>query len=266
MKILSFTFRLVISASAILFWVQCSSPTTGEGATEPEDALMSPNPAAEGFNLEASDAKAIEIADEVMQAMGGRKAWDDTRHLSWNFFGFRTLTWDKHSGNVRIDIPSDSTVMLFNIFSKEGKVSMKGEPVTNADSLSKYLSRAEFIWINDSYWLVMPFKLKDSGVTLGYEGQDSTLAGNLSDVLSLTFEEVGVTPQNKYLVYVDPETNLITQWDYFADATQETTERKYPWNDYQQYGDIMLSGNRGERGITDIRVEGSLPESVYTEF
>jgi hypothetical protein len=53
------------------------------------------NPAAEGFNESASDAKAIAIADEVMQAMGGRKAWDKTRYLSWKFFSFRQLTWDR---------------------------------------------------------------------------------------------------------------------------------------------------------------------------
>ena len=29
-------------------------------------------------------------------------------------------------------------------------------------------------WINDLYWLVMPFKLKDSGVTLKCLGEDTT--------------------------------------------------------------------------------------------
>ena len=53
------------------------------------------NPPAEGFNLEASDSIAIALADSVMQASGGRKAWDDTHYVSWNFFGFRTLLWDQ---------------------------------------------------------------------------------------------------------------------------------------------------------------------------
>ena len=43
------------------------------------------NPPAEGFDAENSDAKAIAIADEVMEAMGGRAAYDSTRYLSWNF-------------------------------------------------------------------------------------------------------------------------------------------------------------------------------------
>ena len=62
------------------------------------------NPPAEGFNLEGSDAEAMIIADEVMAAMGGRKAWDETRHIAWNFFGARELVWDKWTGDVRIDI------------------------------------------------------------------------------------------------------------------------------------------------------------------
>ena len=53
------------------------------------------NPAAEGFNQTNSDAQAIAIADEVMLAMGGREAWDNTRYLCWKFFGRDELIWDK---------------------------------------------------------------------------------------------------------------------------------------------------------------------------
>ena len=42
---------------------------------------QSANPHAEGFDLEGSDAKAIEIADAVMEKMGGRENWDNTRYL-----------------------------------------------------------------------------------------------------------------------------------------------------------------------------------------
>ncbi|MEM8897280.1 MAG: hypothetical protein AAGC85_04215 [Bacteroidota bacterium] len=260
-------FRLLICTLAIGIISSCTPSTPKTTETGPTER----NPASEGFNVEASDPKAIEIADKVMDAMGGRKAWDDTRHISWNFFGFRTLTWDKHKGNVRIDVPSDSSTYLYNLFTEAGRVKLNGEELTEPDSVTKYLERAKRIWINDAYWLVMPFKLKDSGVTLKYVGQDSTMAGVLSDVLSLTFEEVGVTPENKYLVYVDPETNLISQWDYYQDADQESTERMYPWNDYKPFGEILLSGDRGEsergkREITDIRVVDSLALSAYTEF
>lgn len=46
----------------------------------------------------------------------------------------------------------------------------------------------------------MPYKLKDSGVTLKYKGEGQTEEGEPAQVLVLTFKDVGVTPQNKYEV------------------------------------------------------------------
>ena len=68
----------------------------GQNANQPE------NPAAPGFNQANSDAKAIALADAVMEAQGGRQAWDETRFLDWNFFGRRRLLWDKQENKVRI--------------------------------------------------------------------------------------------------------------------------------------------------------------------
>ena len=82
---------------------------------------------------EASDPKAIEIADKVMEAMGGKKAWDETRHITWNFFGTRVLTWDKWTGNVRIDFLRDKSVILMNINTDTGKVFKWGAEQTAAD-------------------------------------------------------------------------------------------------------------------------------------
>lgn len=224
------------------------------------------NPAAEGFNAEASDEKAIRIADEVMEAMGGRKNWDDTRFIAWNFFGRRWLLWDKHSGDIRIESPSDSMVYLLNAFNDSGSVMKKGEELTHPDSLNKYLERGKAIWINDSYWLVMPFKLKDSGVTLQYLREDTTQVGKTADVLQLTFKEVGNTPENKYLVYADKETHLITQWDYYQKASDEKERFSLPWLDYKRYGNILLSGDRGGRHLTDIAVYENVPEGAFTSF
>lgn len=56
------------------------------------------NPPAEGFDLAHSDPAAVELADSIMAAMGGRKNWDKTRFISWNFFGRRNLVWDRQEG------------------------------------------------------------------------------------------------------------------------------------------------------------------------
>ena len=61
------------------------------------------NPPAPGFDLEGSDPRAIEIADRVLRAMGGRRRWDETRVIAWNSMGRRRLMWDKQAQTVRIE-------------------------------------------------------------------------------------------------------------------------------------------------------------------
>jgi hypothetical protein len=224
------------------------------------------NPPMPDFNMQGSDPKAIQIADEVMKAQGGRKNWDATRYIAWNFFGFRKLIWDKYTGNVRVDYVNNDTKILVNINNGLGKVYKNGAEVTQPDSVAKYLKEGKEAWINDSYWLVMPFKLKDSGLTLKYLGEENTQAGAKADVLRLTFQGVGVTPQNGYKVYVDKNSHLVSQWAYFKEANQEKPGFVLPWQNYQTYGKIKLSGDRGERKITDIHVFEKLPDAIFTSF
>lgn len=223
------------------------------------------NPAAEGFNAANSDAKAIELADKVMAANGGRAAWDNTRHLRWNFFGRRNLWWDKQTGKVRIESAADSTTYLLNVKENTGQIMRAGAAMTKPDSIKKYTERGKSIWINDSYWLVFPFKLKDSGVTLKYMGRDTTDGVDLGDVIQLTFENVGNTPENRYLAYVSPQ-GMISQWDFYAKAVDTIPRFTTPWLDYQTYGGIKLSSDRGMAKLDNIAVYDELPDAVYEDF
>lgn len=238
---------------------------TAPKPTKEQASLDKGNPPAEGFNLANSDAKAIEIADKVMAANGGRAAWDATRHLQWNFFGRRDLMWDKQTGRVRIESPKDSTIYLLNVNDDSGKVMRGGVEMTQPDSIKKYVERGKSLWINDSYWLVFPFKLKDSGVTLKYIGQDSTENGNLGDIIQLTFAEVGDTPENRYLAYVSPQ-GMITQWDFYSKADDDKARFATPWMGYKTYGEIKLSSDRGMAQLSNIAVHGKLPNAVYEDF
>ncbi len=227
------------------------------------DTLQETNPYAIGFNVTDSDAKAIALADSVMVAMGGRTAWDQTRNLRWNFLGRRILTWDKWNERCRIDIPQDSTIMIIDLKDKKGQVSINGELVSHPDTLSKYLQSAQEIWINDSYWLVMPFKLKDSGVTLKYAGQDSTLTGQVHELIMISFENIGVTPENKYHIYIDPTSYLVSQWDYYVTREDSLPRFQLPWRDYQTYGGLKLSGDRDRLKLTDISVDQKYDPSFW---
>lgn len=224
------------------------------------------NPPANGFNTVLSDAKAIQIADEVMEAMGGRKAWDKTRYLSWNFFGSRQHYWDKKSGDIRIESKKDDYVLLMNIHSMQGKLKKDGAVVTHPDSLAKYIEKGKEAWINDSYWLVMPYKLKDSGVTLKYKGEGMTQSKAAAHILELSFEGVGVTPQNKYDVYVEKSTNLVKQWAFYPKSTDEEPRFITPWDKYKTYGKILLASGRGKYELTDVAAPANINKTLFEEF
>jgi hypothetical protein len=63
-------------------------------------------------------------------------------------------------------------------------------------------------FINDMYWLFMPWKWMDMGVNLKYLGQ-KPLGQETYDVVQLTFGKVGLTPGDMYHAYVSPKNHLI---------------------------------------------------------
>ncbi len=253
------SFNLLFILSFAIIISACQKPNQ-------ETKEIIGNPPSEGFNFDGSDPAAIELADSIMNAMGGRANWDATRFISWNF-GRRDLIWDKATGRVRIESSRDSTIYLVNVNTMEGRVQIKGIELLEADSLANMLDRAKSIWINDSYWLVMPFKLKDSGVTLKYFGEEENQKGVLCNVLELTFNGVGVTPENKYQVYVDIHNNLINEWRYFQNAELDSASAIWPFDNYKKYGNILLSADRSDdRGPKNVTVDTELPDAVFSEF
>ena len=233
----------------------------------PVFATPDENPPAPGFDLAGSDPRAIELADTVMERMGGRAAWDATRYLTWNFFDRRRHFWDKHSGDIRVegaDRESGSPyLILMNLHSKAGRAWRDGQEA-DGEALAELLDLGEAAWINDAYWLFMPYKLKDSGVTLGYLGAGEMQDGRPAQVIELTFREVGRTPQNKYHVYVADDSGLVEQWDYYAEASDAEPRFQIPWHDWRRFGAIWLSDDRGESGHTDVAVFDELPAEIFS--
>jgi hypothetical protein len=223
-------------------------------------ALAGDNPPARGFDAAGSDPRAIEIADRTMEAMGGRAAWDAVRVIRWTIFK-RAHAWDKWTGDYRLE--ADTTLVVMNLNTKEGRVWEKGVEVSDPEKRAEILADAYSIWINDSYWLVMPYKLKDTGVTLRYAGEKPSDDGRSADVLQLTFHDVGDTPENRYLVWVDRETGLVSQWSYFKNAADPEPKFTLPWNGWESFGPIKLASGRGRTEVTGIRVSVDAVPSAF---
>ena len=223
-------------------------------------------PAAEGFDAAGSDARAVAIADRVMREMGGYQAWQNARYFTWTFFGGQYQIWDKYTGDFHWE--KDTLVANYNLNTKMGRVFSRGQDVSTTPAGQKVLAKLTPIWINNSYWLVMPFKLKDSGVTLTYKGEAKTMDGAPADLLQMTFKNVGVTPENRYEVLVNRATGLVDEWAYFAKATDPQPGFRRRWNEYEKHGSLLLAAGRGDAAkpahFDNVTTVQTLPEGVMS--
>ncbi len=208
--------------------------------------------AATGSADAASDPKAIAVAERVMQALGGADAWNATRYLRFDFAverGGKTLvrrahTWDKWSGRYRVeakDKDGKDLVVTMNLNSKQGSATLGGTPLAG-DALKKTLDDAYAMWVNDSYWLLMPYKLRDPGVSLAYVGEKKKGADTW-DELALSFDNVGLTPKDRYWVFVNRATGLVDRWEFVLKG-EKTPPSPFEWKGWKRYGKIQLADDR----------------------
>ena len=212
------------------------------------------------------------VAAHVMQALGGQQAWDNTHYIRFNFVGRRAHWWDKWSGRHRVEWDSKEKqhyVVLENVNTKEGKAWLDGKPL-DGEKAKEALENAYGAWVNDTYWLIEPYKLRDPGVNLSYDGEE-TIDGKTYDKLALSFGKVGLTPGDRYWVYVNRDTGLVDRWAYILqDMPKEGPPTVWKWEGWQKYGNIMLAPHRTQVGtdrkleLSDIAVMDKLPDSVFT--
>jgi len=217
-----------------------------------------------------SDPAALAVVERLENAMGGRTAWEDTRYVAWTFFGRRTHVWDRRENIDRIAWTSPdgaSWVAVVDLDDRSGMVSRDGEPL-GEDEAVEALEQAHAMWVNDSYWLVMPWKLRDPGVIVDIDPLPAVLPGGReADVLVVTFRDgTGLTPRNKYRVQVARDTGLVEQWAFYAEAEDDEPRFRMPWTDWTKHGDILLSTGRGEgRSLAPAGTPRAVPEDLFTD-
>ena len=176
-----------------------------------------------------------QLADAVWKASGGGN-WPNLKAIDFTFAvekGGKTLVTVEHHWDVA---------------AQTDRVRWKGKDVTVnlADPGTGEAAKAAYArWVNDSYWLLAPLKLKDRGIHLADEGKKE-MDGAEREVLRLSFDQVGLTPGDQYRLYIDPSTKLVASWDYMPEPGKS---EHGTWEDYQKSGGLMLA--------TDHKMEGA---------
>jgi hypothetical protein len=206
---------------------------------------------------EASELQALVVVEGMMDAMGGPAAWEKMRYLRFDWVvergGNRVAhvrhLWDRWEGRYRVEWETrekHKVVALFNVNTREGQATVDGRRV-EGEELKKNLDAAYGRFINDGYWLLMPWKLKDPGVKLEYAGP-TELEGKKYDLVHVSFEQVGLTPGDHYWAYINRETHLMDRWAYFLegmvkDKGEPVLEKAtvWDWRRWEDAGGIKLA-------------------------
>jgi hypothetical protein len=221
----------------------------------------------------AADPK--QIAEQMMTAMGGVDNWNRAHFVRYDFIvnvggkavADRRHLWDKMTGRYRIDSKTKdgkSSVALFNAANQQGAVYIDGQKL-EGDAAAKAMKDAYGTFINDMYWLAMPWKWMDMGVNLKSLGQKS-LKGQNYDVVELTFGKVGLTPGDRYAAYVSPKSHLMEHWEY---KLQSGNTGSWDWS-YATTGGVMLAKNHTSADgksidMGDVKVMNAVDESLFTD-
>lgn len=232
------------------------------------------------FDPSKSDPQALKIVDELWQALGGKAAWERARYLSFRWILEREAKpvadyrhdWDRYTGRYRVEGTNREGkhfVALFNVNTKEGDAYLDGAQLPADSTRIKFLENAYGRFINDSYWLIMPYKLNDPGVILNYDGEKE-IAGQKYDVVKVSFENVGLTPKDIYWAYISKTDHLMHRWEYVLQGQEPgTAPQPSWWRDWQTIGGIKLAMSKEFEGrpariyFNEVKVSPTVDEAVF---
>jgi hypothetical protein len=232
---------------------------------------------------------AAQKVNGLQGAMGGMKQWNKVRYLRFDWAVERDGVeaaraqhlWDRRDGRYRVEWKTregQTMLALFDVDTRAGRVWVDGVEASGDDA-KKHLERAYGRYINDTYWLLMPWKLSDPGVHVETAGERSA-DGKTFDILHIWFDQVGLTPGDQYWAFVDRQSGLMDRWAYFLEGDHK--EKGEPsldkatmwmWADWRKMDGVMLScdrrmvGGEGARRIhfPVLATPSKLDERVFSD-
>lgn len=239
-------------------------------------AALPPRPMAK------ADAKAAAVARSFEEAMGGLARWESVPYVRFDFVvvkdgkeiaRFRHW-WDKRRGRDRVEGPDDKgrvVAAIVNLANRKGRSFTAAFADKDSAEAAAHVQAGYERWVNDTYWLMMPFKLGDPGANLKYDGVKKGPGGVEWDVLELTFDPgVGLTPKDHYWLYINRKSHLMDKWEYLLQEMKPPAQSA-TWEAWTKLGPVRLSTvHRFEGKPTMLRFENvelpaTMDESIFAD-
>ncbi|NGY36358.1 hypothetical protein FQU23_002410 [Flavobacterium sp. XN-5] len=185
--------------------------------------------------------KAEALTDKIQAAIN-QKAWDSTAAIAFTFMGNHHYLWDKKRNLVQVQW-GDKKV-IYNNQTLEGVAFENEKKLTKADKIDA-IKTANNYFNNDSFWLIAPFKLRDSGTTRSIVMQEN------EEALMVTYASGGSTPGDSYVWLVD-ENYIPKAWRMWVSIIPvggiETS-----WEDWKTFPNNLKIAT-SHKGLLDLKL------------
>jgi hypothetical protein len=188
------------------------------------------------------------VLDLIWEHVGSKSQYEKVRYIEFTWAAeedgetktTRKHTWDRYEGDYVLEFTDaktgDGYKVYFNVDSKKGVALRNGEAVDEAEN-QELVDRAYAMFINDTYWLLVPTKLEDFGARVQFVGHAGKPEAHGSEgefiVLHLFFvKDVGLTPGDEYWLYVR-HSGQIAKWRYVLESGREG---EWDWSDEKDCG------------------------------
>lgn len=139
--------------------------------------------------------KADELASKMLNALD-EEAYYNTDYLEWTFKDRHHYKWYK--SNNTCEVYWDDFTVLLDFESESNSKVYVAEQEYNGVEKQDYINKAVKYFNNDSFWLVAPYKIFDSGVQ-----RRIVITEDNKEALLVTYTSGGTTPGDSYLWHLD---------------------------------------------------------------
>lgn len=217
------------------------------------------------FERTTQDAKAVEVADRVIAAVGGGGTWSTAKQLRWS----QAVTqdgkiviageqaWDRWNGrhHARAERGKDGAegdiVVMRPLYEDQGYVFMDtGVRMKRIEGGSaEAIAAAKDRWEFDTALLFMPFLLEEPGTKLTYVGEADSEDGKKLDLIKVSLDPLDRTRTAVYQVAVSRDTNLITRIEIQKAGKSENERLGYSITQWLDGGGIKYPGTVENIGL-----------------